>query len=380
MKYFPLLWAALWRKKARTWFTIAGILVTFLLFGMLEGVNSAFSAAVDNANVNRLIVSSNISLTEQLPYSYLSQIETVPGVAHVTHATWFGAWYQDSKNQIFSFPASTERDHLVFPERILPPEQYEALLHTRTGAIVGAELAEKYHWKIGDRVPLNSTIWTKGDRSSVWNFDIVGIYHVPSNPGQEQMFIFNHEYFDEGRAFNKGTVGWYTVMVKDPTQSAQVAQAIDKLFANSPTETKTETEKEFQQAFIKQTADINYIVDRILFAVFFALILATGTTMLQSVRERVPELAVMKTLGFSDTGVLSLVLAESLLLWMFSAALGLGVAAILFPALKNFLGLVALPGSVVASGFTLTVVLALLTGLLPAWRAKRLDIIEALRG
>jgi len=380
MKYFPLLWSALWRKKARTLFTVAGILVTFLLFGMLEGVNSAFSAAVDNANVNRLIVSSNISLTEQLPYSYMSQIETVPGVAHVTHATWFGAWYQDPKNMIFSFPASAERDHLVFPERILPQDQYQALLRTRTGAVVGAQLAEKYHWKVGDRVPLNSTIWTKPDGSSVWNFDIVGIYRVPSNPGQEQMFIFNHDYFDEGRAFSKGTVGWYTVMVRDPAQSAQVAQAIDKLFANSANETKTETEKEFQQAFIKQTADINYIVDRILFAVFFALIFATGTTMLQSVRERVPELAVMKTLGFTDTGVLSLVLAESLLLWVFSAALGLGVAALLFPALKDFLGLVALPGGVVVSGFVLTVGLSLLTGLLPAWRAKRLDIIEALRG
>jgi putative ABC transport system permease protein len=380
MKYFPLLWSALWRKKARTIFTIAGILVTFLLFGMLEGVNSAFSAAVDNANVNRLIVSSNISLTEQLPYSYLSQIETVPGVLHVTHATWFGAWYQDSKNQIFSFPVSAERDRLVFPERLLPQDQYDTLLRTRTGAVVGAELAEKYGWKVGDRVPLNSTIWTKPDRSSVWNFDIVGIYRVPSNPGQEQMFFFNHDYFDEGRAFSKGTVGWYTVMVKDPTQSAQVAQAIDKLFANSATETKTETEKEFQQAFIKQTADINYIVNKILIAVFFALIFATGTTMLQSVRERVPELAVMKTLGFTDTGVLSLVLAESLLLWVFSAALGLGAAALLFPGLKNFLGLVALPGSVVASGFALTVALSLLTGLLPAWRAKRLDIIEALRG
>ena len=380
MKYFPLLWAALWRKKARTIFTIIGIALTFLLFGMGKGVDSAFNHAVDNANVNRLIVTSKIALTESLPYSYLNQIETVPGVSHVTHATWFGAYYQDPKNFIFSFPVNPELDLPVFPERVLPKDQYEAFVHNRTGAIVGGQLAQKYGWKIGDRVPLHSTIWTKGDRTSDWSFDVVGIYHVPSDPSQESMFLFNHDYFDEGRSFGKGTVGWYTVMVRDPSLSAQVAAAIDKLFANSANETKTETEKEFQQAFVKQIADINYIVDRILFAVFFALIFATGTTMLQSVRERVPELAVMKTLGFSDSGVLSLVLAESLLLWIFSAAIGLGLAALMFPALKDILGLVSLPSGVLVTGAVLTVLLSLLTGLLPAWRAKRLDIIEALRG
>ncbi|HZR36274.1 MAG TPA: ABC transporter permease [Nevskia sp.] len=379
MKYLPLLWAALWRKKARTIFTIVGIALTFLLFGMGKGVDSAFNHAVDNANVNRLIVTSKIALTESLPYSYLNQIASVPGVAHVAHATWFGPYYQDPKNFVFSFPVDPELDQPVFPERELPKEQYEAFLHTRSGAIVGGQLAEKYGWKIGDRVPLHSTIWTRGDRSSDWTFDVVGIYHVPKDPSQESMFLFNYSYFDEARSFGKGTVGWYTVMVRDPAQSAQVAAAIDKLFANSANETKTETEKEFQQAFIKQIADINYIVDRILFAVFFALIFATGTTMLQSVRERVPELAVMKTLGFSDTGVLSLVLAESLLLWIFSAAAGLGLAALIFPALKDVLGLVRLPPEVLAAGAALTVLLSLVTGLLPAWRAKRLDIIEALR-
>lgn len=379
MKYFPLLWAALWRKTARTVFTIIGIAATFLLFGMAQGVDSAFNHAVDKANVNRLIVTSKIALTEMLPYSYLNQIGSVPGVSHVAHASWFGAYYQDPKQFVFSFPVDPELDSPVFPERVLPKDQYEAFVHTRTGAIVGGQLAAKYGWKIGDRVPLHSTIWTRNDRTSDWNFDIVGIYRVPDDPSQEGMFLFNHSYFDEGRSFGKGTVGWYTVMVRDPAQSAQVAQAIDKLFANSANETKTETEKEFQQAFIKQIADINYIVDHILFAVFFALIFATATTMLQSVRERVPELAVMKTLGFSDTGVLSLVLAESLLLWIFSAALGLGLAALIFPALKDVLGLVSLPGQVLAAGAGLTVVLSLLTGLLPAWRAKRLDIIEALR-
>jgi putative ABC transport system permease protein len=380
MKYFPLVWAALWRKTARTIFTLLGVLTAFLLFGMGQGVNSAFSHAVDNANVNRLIVTSNIALTELLPFGYLQQIESVPGVSLVSHDTWFGSYYQEENNLIFSFPVDPTREWDMFPERKIPKDQVDALIHTRTGAVVGAELAKKYGWKIGDRVPLHSTIWTKADRTSDWAFDIVGIYHQPDDPSQEQMFLFNYDYFDEGRTFAKGKVGWFTVQVKDPSQSAQVAAAIDKLFANSTDETHTVTEKEFQQAFIKQIADINYIVIRILFAVFFSLLFATGTTMMQSVRERVPELAVMKTMGYSDTTVLMLVLAESLILWLVGAAAGLLLAEAIFPSLKDQLGLVSLPGSVILAGAVLAVVLALATGLLPAWRAKRLDIVEALRG
>ena len=380
MKYFPLLWAALWRKKARTVFTMVGIIVTFLLFGMLQGVNSAFNHAVDTANVNRLIVTSSIALTESLPFADQAQIEALPGVSRVAHQTWFGAYFQDPKNFLFSFPVDPQSMFDVYPEYTLPKDQLDAFIHTRTGAVIGQELADKYGWKVGDRVPLHSTIWTKADRTSDWTFDVVGIYKCPSDPSQETQFFFNYTYFDEGRSFAKGTVGWYVVQVRDAGQSAQIAGAIDKLFANSTDETKTETEKEFQQAFIKQIADISYIVDRILFAVFFALLLATGTTMMQSVRERVPELAVMKTLGFSDTAVLTLILAESLLLWLFSAALGMGLAALMFPWLKDYVGLAILPVTVLGAGAVLTVLLSMATGLLPAWRAKSLDIVEALRG
>ncbi len=199
MKYFPLVWAALWRKATRTIFTLLSITVAFLLFGMLQGVNSAFSHAVDRANVNRLIVSSNIALTELLPYGYIQQIESVPGVAEVAHASWFGAYYQEEDNLIFSFPVDPEREWDMFPERKIPKDQVDAMIHTRTGAIVGAELAKKFGWKIGDRVPLHSTIWTRADRTSDWTFDIVGIYHEPDDPSQEQMFFFNYDYFDEGR-------------------------------------------------------------------------------------------------------------------------------------------------------------------------------------
>ncbi len=380
MKYFPLLWATLWRKKARTIFTLCVIVIAFLLFGMLQGVNSAFNQAVERANVNRLVTTSSIALTENLPYADMTQIEALPGVARVAHATWFGAYYQDPKNFIFSFPVEPERYFSVFPELRLPKDQLDALVHTRTGAVIGADLVRKYGWKIGDRVPLHSTIWTKPDNTSDWTFDVVGIYENPDDRSQENAFFFNYSYFDEARGFGKGKIGWYTVQVKDPRQSAQIALAVDKLFANSPDETKTETEKEFQQAFLKQIGDINMIVTYILVGVFFALLFATGNTMMQSVRERIPELAVLKTLGFSDTGMLTLVLSESILLCVLAALLGLFAAWAMFPMLKDVLGVVDMPTPVIVEGVVVALLLAFITGIFPAWRAKRLDIVEALRG
>jgi putative ABC transport system permease protein len=379
MRFLPLLWAILWRKKVRTVFTLLSIIVAFLLFGMLQGVNSAFQQTVDRANVNRLVVANSVSFTENLPYSYLSRIETVPGIAHVSYYTWFGPYYQDPKNFIFAFPTDPVRDAAVYPERTLPKEQLDTWVRTRTGAVVGKDLAARWGWKIGDRIPLHSTIWVKGDGSSDWEFDLVGLYEVPSDRTQESGFYFNYGYFDEARGFSKGTVGWYMVQVGDPAQSAQIAAAIDKLFANSQFETKTQTEKEFQQSFLKQLGDINLIVTYILFAVFFSLLFATGSTMMQSVRERTPELAILKTLGFTDTGVLALVLAESLALCLFAAAVGLGIAVALFPALKDVLGVVKVPPVVVFEGALMAVALALATGILPALRARRLVIVEALR-
>jgi putative ABC transport system permease protein len=379
LKFLPLIWAILWRKKVRTIFTLASIVVAFLLFGMLQGVNSAFQVTVDSANVNRLIVANSVSFTENLPYSYMSRIASVPGVLHVSHYSWFGPYYQDPKNFVAAFPMEADRDALVYPERILPHEQLEAMMHTRTGAIAGRDLAAKYGWKIGDRIPLHSTIWVKGDGSSDWEFDLVGIYEVPSDRAQETGFYFNYSYFDEARSFARGTVGWYVVQLADPAQSAAVAAAIDRLFANSQSETKTQTEKEFQQSFLKQIGDINLIVTYILFAVFFSLLFATGSTMMQSVRERVPELAILKTLGFTDTGVLVLVLAEALALCIFAALLGLALAVAWFPSLKDVLGLVRMPPRVVAEGVLMAAVLALATGIIPALRARRLVIVEALR-
>jgi putative ABC transport system permease protein len=379
MKFLPLIWAGLWRKRARTIFTLLSIMTAFLLFGMLQGVIAAFDRSLEAAAVDRLTVVSKVSFTEPLPYSYLSQLESIPGVARVAYLSWFGTYYQDRKNFVFSFPLDPERYFPMYPEFRLPPQQLQALERTRMGAVVGRRLADKYGWKIGDRVPLHSVIWTKTDGRSDWQFDIVGIYDA-STSQQDQNFFFNHEYFNEARSFGKGTVGWYVVKVSDPKLAPQVAQAIDRRFANSPDETKTQTEKEFGQSFIKQQGDINFIVRAILGAVFFTLLFLTGNTMMQSVRERIPELAVLKTLGFSDRRVLALVLAESLVLCLVAAALGLALASAVFPALGEFIGETRLPPNVLILGAAVAALLAVVTGLPPAMRAKRLNIVDALAG
>jgi putative ABC transport system permease protein len=380
MKYIPLIWAMLWRKKVRTSLTLLSILIAFLLFGMLQGVNSAFKETIARSNVNRLVVTNRISITESLPYAYMQQIEALPGVERVSHESWFGPYYQDPKNFVAAFPVEPEREFPAHPEYQVPKDQLVALENTRDGAIVGAGLAKKYGWKVGDHIPLHSTIWVKAaDGNSDWDFTIVGLYEDPADRSREDAMFFNYKYFDEARSFAKGTVGWYIVVVKDPSQSAQVAQEIDRHFANSPDETKTQTEKEFQQSFMKQIGDINLIVTYILFAVFFALLFAVGSTVMQAVREQVPELAVLKTLGFTDTRMLVLVLVQSLTLCIVAALLGLGLADLLFPALRNTLGVVSLPGTVIIEGVLMSALLAVATGIVPAWRAKRLVIVEALR-
>jgi len=381
MKYFPLIWAGLWRKKARTILTLLSIVVAFLLFGMLQGVNTAFSAGIDNANVDRLVVINRIALTEQLPLAQQQQIAAVPGVRGVAHSTWMGSFYQERKNFIFAAPVQIDDYAAVVPEVEFSSGAIEALKRTRDGALVGDIAMKKWGWKVGDRVPITSEIWTRTeDGTSVWPLEIIGTYATPKDANQGDSMLFNYDYFDEARAFGKGTVGWYIVRVQDPAQSAQVAEAIDKLFANSPNETRTQTEKEFAQSFIKQFGDINFIVNAILGAVFFTLLFLTGNTMMQSVRERIPELAVLKTLGFSDAKVLGLVISEALLLCVLAAGLGLLCASGLFPALKSFVGEAKLQPSVIWSGIGAAVLLALLIAAPPAWRAMRLNLVDALAG
>jgi putative ABC transport system permease protein len=384
MKYFPLIWATLWRKKTRTIFTLLSVIVAFLLFGMLETVNYAFAHPSNGVTgANKLITTNKYSITLSLPLSDAQQIRSVPGVAEVTWISWFGAYYQESKNFVFALPVDTDSYfNLHQDEFIVSDEQMQAYRSTRSGALVNAALMEKFGWKIGDKVPLHSTIWTQKNSGSLdWTFDIVGSFSVkdPTQASaQASTLLFHYDLFDEGRSFGKGTIGWFEERVVDPAQASAISNRIDALFANSPNETKTQPANDFTMAFIKQFGDIGFVLRAILGAVFFTLLFLTGNTMMQSVRERIPELAVLKTLGFGDGKVLGLVLAESLLLCVIAAVIGLILSYAALPIIKQGLQGVELSPRALLPGIGAAVLLALIVGLPPALRAMRLNIVDAL--
>ena len=384
MKYFHLIWAALFRSKTRSLLTLLSVTAAFLLFGMLDSVRVAFNSGGEVAGANRMITSSRLSITQMLPYSLTEQIRATPGVKQAAYAAWFGGIYRDPKNFFANFSVSP--DYLdLYPEFKLPDAQKKAWLADRRGAIVGAALAQRHGWKVGDTIPLQATIFpTRG--SNNWEFVLRGIYTVddPKQKAQENVLFFHWKYFDEANDYVKGRVGWFVVQPDSGDAADRVALAIDTLSANSDHETKTQTETAFNQAFAKQFADIGLIVTAIMGAVFFTLLLLTGNTMAQAVRERIPELAVLKTIGFSNRSILWLVLAESILLVVLGGLIGLGISALIMPAVSAASGgaiqLPSLPGSTWAMGVGLAVLIGAVVGLLPALRGMRLNIVDALAG
>lgn len=384
MKYLHLIWAALFRSVTRTLLTLLSVVAAFLLFGMLDSVRVAFTATSGVDGADRLVVSSKLSLTQMLPYSLGPQIDATKGVKKAVYAAWFGGIYQDPKNFFPNF--SVGPGYLdMYPEFQIPAAQKKAWEDDRIGVVVGEALAKKHKWKIGDTIPLQATIFpTKG--SNAWTFKLDGIFHLndPKQKGQEQQLFFHWNYFDEGNDFVKGKVGWYIVRLSDINQAARVAKAIDGLSENSDHETRTQSEAAFQMSFVKQLADIGLIVTAIMAAVFFTLLLLTGNTMAQAVRERIPELAVLKTIGFSNRSLLWLVLSESVLLIVIGGMIGLGLAAVLMPGVGAATGgAIQLPSVLPQTwmtGFGLMVVIGVIVGLLPALRAMRLNIVDALAG
>lgn len=383
LKFLPLIWAMLWRSKTRTWLTFLSIVVAFLLFGLLQSVTGAFEAGVRLAADDQLMVTYRQGLTKLLPTSYLSRIQRIDGVALADGNMWVGGWFRDQKNQIATIAVS----HETFPQfddRILIAEdQLQAFRTTRMGAVAGRELAQKNGWKIGDRIPLNSS--PKKDGSTVWEFQLVGLMDLDDRRVGQHVPMMNlyvrFDYYDELTPW-PGHVVWYAVRVKDPKRASAVAKAIDREFANSELETRTQTMAEFQRGFLKQFGDVGLIMSSILGAVFFTLLLVAGNTMMQAYRERVPELAVLKTLGFTDRRVAALVLAESLLLCGFAAAIGMVLAAVAIPmirdAMAQFLAGLTLENLTLAAAAVLALALGMLAALVPAWRSARLSVIEAL--
>jgi putative ABC transport system permease protein len=386
VKYLQLVWSAMFRRKTRTIFTLLSVLAAFLLFGLLDSVRSAFANAASSvAGVDRLVTVSKISFTLSLPKSLLSGIGALPGVAKVTYANWFGGIYQNPKN-FFANEAVADNFFDLYPEWQLSQAERAAFHATRTGAVVGESLARKFHWKLGDRIPLQATIFPQKNGANDWTFDLVGIYRVadPKQKNQESILFFNWDYFDEARAFGNGNVGWYITQVNDRKLAQQVASAVDALSTNSDHETKTQTEQAFNAAFVSQYGDIGLIVGAIMGAVFFTLILLTGNTMAQAVRERIPELAVLKTIGFSNQSVLALVLAESVLLILIGGAIGLVLAGVVVDAVRAAVGeavpMTRVGAAIWLRGLGLMLLIGLIVGALPARRGMRLRIVDALAG
>ena len=380
MKFLPLVWKNVWRRKFRTTFTLLSIFVAFLLFGLLMTVRTAFSFGVDIAGLDRLVLINKISLIMPLPIAYKNQLLQTPGVALVSNHSWFGGVYQDPANFFPNIAVDAESFLKVYPEFVMPPEQAKAWLADRQGAIIGRDLAERFNWKIGDRVPLTATIWQPKGGGQTWEFNIDGVYDGDDAVNKAQ-FFFHYDYLEQNSRL-PAAVSWYVVKIADASTSIELSRKFDDMFANSSFETKTTTEKGFVEGFAKQVGDIGAIMIAIASTVLFMFGLVAASTMAQSVRERTSELAVLKTLGFSDPGILVLVLAESLFIVLVAGGLGLAVAWLFVQQGDPTGGMLAvftlLPRDL-ALGVGLMIAMGTLAGAMPALGAMRLRITDALR-
>jgi putative ABC transport system permease protein len=377
MKYWHLVRQNLLRRKVRTGLTMGSFAVALFLFGVLAVVRGAFQQGVEVAGVDRLVVVNKVSFIQPLPFAHRDRLARIPGVTQVTFASWFGGVYQDERNFFPQFAIDRESYRTMFPEFVIPDNQWQAFLTDREGCIVGEALAERFQWKVGDRIPLKGTIF-----AGMWEFNIRGIYRGSRPHDDTTQFWFRWDYLDERRAFQKGFVGWYTVRVANPDDAVRVVRAIDQGFANSPWETKTATEREFAASWVKQMGNIGLLLLSIGGVVFFTLLLVTGNTMAIAVRERLRELAVLKAVGFSDGFVLVVTLAETVVVAACGGGIGLALAKLFTlrgDPTGGLLPFFYLPPDVIALGFALAIAAGLMAGILPALSAMRLRVIDALR-
>ena len=382
MKYFPLIWKNVWRRKFRTTFTLLSIFIAFVLFGVLMTIRTAFSFGVQVAGLDRLVLINKVTLIMPLPLSYQAELARVPGVETVTHQSWFNGMYRDQTTPLTSIAVDPETWRVVYKEFVIPPEQWKTFLGDRQGAIVGRDLAERWGWKVGDRVPLRSTLYQPNPGSG-WEFNIDGIYDAGEGVDKTQ-FFFQYDYLIENSSTPpaKGLVGWYVIRIADADQAVGLSRKFDEMFANSRFETRTTTEKGFFEGFATQVGDIGTIMVAISSVVLFMFGLVAASTMAQSVRERTSELAVLKTLGFPDGAILALVLAESLFIVLVAGGLGLGLAWLVVQRgdpTGGLLPVFLLPARDVLIGVGLMLGMGLLAGVMPAFAAMRLRITDALR-
>ena len=381
MKFRKLIFANLFRKKVRLILTIGSFAVALFLFSFLAVVKGAFGRGADIAGADRLVIINRISIIQPLPLSYRDKILRIPGVKAITHNNWFGGVYQDEKNFFPQFAIDIENQRKVLPELKVPDDQWANFVKDRQGAIAGAKTAARFHWKIGDRIPIKTTIF---GGANTWEFNLDGIYHSETVGGDESQFWFQWDAFEEGvpKTF-KDHVGWYVLKIDNPDDAPRIAKAIDTMFSNSDFETKTETESAFAAGWVKQFGNIEFLILTIGAVVFFTLLLVTGNTMAISVRERIGELATLKAIGFNDRTILFFVLAESLTIALVGGLLGLGLAALAIPvlaaALNGLLPTLILSPAILSVGLATALIVGVISGLLPGIGAMRMRVVNALR-
>jgi len=377
VRFLPLLLSNLRRKKIRTLLTIGSFAVALFLFGLLFALRSGLRQGIDVAGADRLMVMGT-SIMNMLPLPYLARIQRMPGVDHVAHATWFGGVYQDPKNFFVQFAVDPALWREVYPEYVVDEEEWRSFAADRQGAVVGAQLARRFGWTVGDRIPLRPPPYL-GD--SIWEFNVRAIYHGDRPGTDEGQFWMQQKYIEEnGPDYFRGIVGWFVVKLADPDDAARVADAIDAEFANSANETRTQTESAFAAGYVKQMGNIEFLVLAIGLVVFFTLLLVTGNTMAIAIRERTSELAVLKAVGYTDRFVLGLVLAESVLIAVVGGALGLWAVSVMVEQdLTSGIIPLFLPRGSMAAGVAVALATGLLAGVLPAMSAMRLSVVDAIR-
>lgn len=383
MNDFVLIAKNLFRKKLRAILMLVSILIAFLIFGVLAGFERAFNAGEDVAAADRLVVVNKINFTQPLPIAYFNRVRGVEGVRQATHFNWFGGYYQDPKNFLIVMAVEPESYVQVYNDQVdIPADARAAFIRERTGALMGENMLKKWGWKVGDRVPIMSNIFTQKDGSRTWDFTIVGTFTGRKPNIDTNFMLFQYQYFNETKNLGRDLIGWMALNTTSPSQNDRVSKAIDQMFANSFYETSTDTEKAFNKAFAAQLGNIALIVALVVGAAFATILMIVGNTMVMAVRERTREIGVLKTLGFSGVRILRLVLGESVLLALLGGLPGIALAALFCAAMETSVGNF-IPGFAVTPGIALTAVglmlaLGLATGLVPAVNAMRLKIATAL--
>jgi putative ABC transport system permease protein len=381
MRFLPLVIAGLWRKPARTVFTFLSIVVAFILFGVLTSIQAAFDHALESSRLDRLLVDTRYGTP--LPLAYVNKVEQLPGVTVVAPRQILVGYFRDPHDRFGVVMTDPHKFFAVRPELTATPEQIEALAKNRAGALISVFAARKNGWKVGQKVPVIASLPRK-DGGHVWTFDIVGVFDDADWPGQNRWFVGNYDYVDQERAANQSTIDRMLVRIADPARSTQVSRQIDRLFANSPAPTRTGSEKSGAQSGVAALGNIAFFTGSVIMAVLFMMLFLTGNTMMQSVRERDAEFAVLKTMGYSDGTVLALVLGEAVLLCLAAAAAGLLLSSVGVPYFQKVspeLGRnLWLSWPALGIGLVMSLGVGFVAAAVPALRAKRLTIVDALTG